>query len=434
MNTFRPIHYLGSKLRLLDVILGVVDTFCSKDEGVIDLFSGSGIVSKGFSERHPVFSVDIQEYARVIASALLLPFLPVKGFSKTALFETNVYKGLYKAFEPLIDFERNALSSINVNPHDIVALLEVGPLVAEQARAQVLDSRIYTAIRTTQRAVKQVSMKYPCTIAEYYGGVYFSFEQAIALDACLYLLDHFDPLSRHVFHAAILSTASEITNTVGRQFAQPVTVKKQDGELKANILRKIERDRVVNTGTVLSSWLEKYNSQEQPRYSNTVIRGDYTDAFPVSPGFRTVYADPPYTRSHYSRYYHVLETLALRDRPTITQSNMPAKFAVSKGVYRSDRFMSAFGVLSKADDAFNKLFSLCSTNKLNLVLSYSPFCEGVHTSPRIMTVKKLTDLAAQYYKNVEVVTCGRFTHSKLTTVKNQLTASSEAEVLVVARA
>ena len=28
---------------------------------------------------------------------------------------------------------------------------------------------------------------------------------------------------------------------------------------------------------------------------------------------RVIYADPPYTRDHYSRFYHGLETLSLRD-------------------------------------------------------------------------------------------------------------------------
>ena len=40
-----------------------------------------------------------------------------------------------------------------------------------------------------------------------------------------------------------------------------------------------------------------------------------------------VYADPPYTRDHYSRYYHLLDTLLLYDYPD----------PVGKGQYRLDR-------------------------------------------------------------------------------------------------
>ena len=45
-----------------------------------------------------------------------------------------------------------------------------------------------------------------------------------------------------------------------------------------------------------------------------------------------VYADPPYTRDHYSRFYHVLETLALRDDPRFRLTRLtvtPFQVAVS---------------------------------------------------------------------------------------------------------
>lgn len=433
MNPFRPIHYLGSKLRLLNVILEAVDSFAREGEGVLDLFSGSGVVSKGLSTRHPVIAIDVQEYARVVASALLLPFQPLKGVSPSDLLNTQSYKRSYKVFEPLIDYEREALGSIEDKPEQIAALLEVGPLIVRQTHAATPVPRLDSAIRATQKSLERIRNTRSCTLAEYYGGIYFSYEQALLLDTCLSMIEEVEPLSRNLFHAAILSAGSDIVNTVGRQFAQPVTVKRRDGELKESILRKIARDRAVSAATVFVSWLGKYSAQEQPRYSNHALCGNYSEAFPVPPRFSTVYADPPYTRSHYSRYYHVLETMARRDRPQITQSNLPARFAVSKGVYRHDRFISAFGVLSKAESAFNELFSLCSQNRLNLVLSYSPYCEEVRSSPRIKTVSQLMALAKRYYGNVEVVTCGRFTHSKLTTAEKQLEASSEAEVLVVAR-
>ncbi len=433
MSPFRPIHYLGSKFRLLNVILETVDSLAQEGEGVLDLFSGSGVVSKGLSNRHPVIAVDVQEYARVIASALLLPFKPLKGVSPSDILNTQVYKSSYKVFEPLIDFERDARGSIKDNPEQIAALLEAGPLIARRTPATTHVPRLDSAVRTVQKALERNHDTRSCTLAEYYGGVYFSYEQALLLDACLSMIEKVEPPSRDLFHAAVLSAASDIVNTVGRQFAQPVTVKRRDGELKKSILCKIARDRAIDAATVFVSWLEKYSAQEQPRHSNHVLCGNYSEAFPVTQGFGTVYADPPYTRSHYSRYYHVLETMARRDRPQITQSNQPTRFAVSKGVYRHDRFMSAFGVRSKAESAFNELFSLCSQNRLNLVLSYSPYCEEVRSSPRIMTLSQLRELAARYYVNVEVVTCGRFTHSKLTTADKQLAASSEAEVLIVAR-
>ena len=72
-KAIRPIHYLGSKLRFVDFIRSTIDTVDSTGGYVCDLFAGSGTVSKYLSNTRPVISVDIQEYARVICSALLNP-------------------------------------------------------------------------------------------------------------------------------------------------------------------------------------------------------------------------------------------------------------------------------------------------------------------------------------------------------------------------
>jgi adenine-specific DNA methylase len=58
---------------------------------------------------------------------------------------------------------------------------------------------------------------------------------------------------------------------------------------------------------------------------NIVIRNDYENVLKEENNARIVYADPPYTRYHYSRYYHVLETIALRDFPEVSKSNLKGK-------------------------------------------------------------------------------------------------------------
>jgi adenine-specific DNA methylase len=184
---------------------------------------------------------------------------------------------------------------------------------------------------------------------------------------------------------------------------------------------------------VFDTWLAKYNNQKQPKFANTIIQGDFRKAFPSPEHFYTVYADPPYTRSHYSRYYHVLETMALRDRPKISMSNIQSRFSLSKGIYRDDRFSSAFGIRSKAEHEFEELFAVCRANRLNLVLSYSPFVESKAVTPRILTINKLTELACRHYQNIDIISCGKFVHSKLTSTDRQLDAMQEAEVLLVAR-
>src|SRR4030042_2259461 len=67
----RPIHYLGSKLRIVNSICEVVGKIDPSGGPVCDLFAGSGTVSREFSTSRTVIAVDIQEYSRVLCSALL---------------------------------------------------------------------------------------------------------------------------------------------------------------------------------------------------------------------------------------------------------------------------------------------------------------------------------------------------------------------------
>lgn len=70
---------------------------------------------------------------------------------------------------------------------------------------------------------------------------------------------------------------------------------------------------------------------------------------------------PPYGSVHYSRFYHVLETLVKYDYPEV-------KF---KGRYRQDRHQSPFCKKSEASNAFEKMFSLIKEKGSAMVLSYS---------------------------------------------------------------
>src|SRR3974390_731278 len=69
----RPIHYLGSKLRIVHLVQEVLDEIDPLRGPVCDLFAGSGTVARGLSRSRKVISVDIQEYSRVLCSALLNP-------------------------------------------------------------------------------------------------------------------------------------------------------------------------------------------------------------------------------------------------------------------------------------------------------------------------------------------------------------------------
>ena len=88
---FRPIHYLGSKLRVLTSIERAIDRLDPSGGPVCDLFSGSATVSRYLSRRRQVSAVDIQEYARVLAEAVLNgePAQSATSVEKTPTDETS---------------------------------------------------------------------------------------------------------------------------------------------------------------------------------------------------------------------------------------------------------------------------------------------------------------------------------------------------------
>ncbi|TLZ44536.1 MAG: hypothetical protein E6K21_19340 [Gammaproteobacteria bacterium] len=73
-----------------------------------------------------------------------------------------------------------------------------------------------------------------------------------------------------------------------------------------------------------------------------------------------IYADPPYTNDQYSRFYHLLETLCLYDYPKTTGA----------GLYRPNRFHTAFSIKSKAAHALQTLVETSAKTGADLILSY----------------------------------------------------------------
>ena len=72
---WRPIHYLGSKLRLVNSIRNFLHDLDPTSGTVCDLFAGSGTVSIALSSERNVVAADVQEYSRVLCTALLKPAL-----------------------------------------------------------------------------------------------------------------------------------------------------------------------------------------------------------------------------------------------------------------------------------------------------------------------------------------------------------------------
>ena len=428
---FRTLNYLGSKLRLLDFIEENVRKVTPDDAGVCDLFAGSGCVSYKLSNFFPVVSCDIQHYSKVICDALLQPCTLTKETTNAFMSEIKDIKfKLHDAFIPLIELEEDAIK--NENLELLTDIVEHGSL--EVYNLEKAESKIASVQNQVHEKLKKTGLLgNKSLISRYYGGVYFSYSQAVQIDVIMDAIRHYPNIAnKNVLLAALLSTTSDIACTVGKHFAQPIKARDSKGKIKKLVYNKAIKDKTVDVIALFEEWLDKYVSLPKGKYNNTILQGDYMMCLKtLSDNVRTVYADPPYTRDHYSRFYHVLETMALDDMPEISTVKIHGSTHVSNGIYRKDRHQSPFCIRSKAPKAFEEMFKAISASGRNLLLSYSPYDETKESHPRVVTISQLMAWASDYFNNLEVVSAGHFTHNKLNSTEHFLESSDEAEILIV---
>ncbi len=264
--------YMGSKRAMLRNGLGTLIVeearYC---ERVVDLFCGAGSVSwfAAQSTRRPVLAVDLQHYAAVLAKAVVGREAPINPAEVAAHWIDRAVA------------ERNASSLWR----DSVALEE-----------RFDDTK--KLVKEARRLCRSPSEAGPIWNA--YGGHYFSPKQALTFD---YLLRHVpnDEPERAVCLAAAASAASRCAAAPGHT-AQPF----QPTEGAAVYLRRFwNRDPIGICESVLEDLCG--------RYAQTAGDAFVADALDVAERARPddlVIVDPPYSAVQYSRFYHVLETVA----------------------------------------------------------------------------------------------------------------------------
>ncbi len=433
---FRTLHYLGSKLRMLEFIRKVADEEDPSRGAICDLFSGSGSVSQYLSNYRRIVSVDIQEYSKVICSALLSPFTnkDILEYAKS-LRTSPVKKSLEKALHPVIDYENDVVEiGRNGELNAVCDFLENCSLYgAMEVSLSGCEPDLILALELTIKKIKQLDGLDPIA-SIYFGGVYYSFEQAAHIDVLLYEIKHAPLKFQNTLMAALLSTASDLVNSVGKQFAQPIRPRNKNGTPKNGLINQLSRDRNGSVFDTFEKWVAKYSSLQQTVEDHEVLCMDYKEALEsLAEDVNVVYADPPYTRDHYSRFYHGLETLSLQDNPLISKTKIGGSLRLSRGLYRQNRHQSPFCIKSQAPNAFRELFEITSEKNKILMLSYSPYEQDAKAHPRVMKLEQLITLAKSYFDVVKACSPGAFSHSKLNHSEKHLEASNFGETILVCR-
>lgn len=438
----KTVHYLGSKTRMLLPIKQYIDELNENNGRVCDLFCGSGVVSEFLLKWYDILAIDIQNYSKIYCEARLT--CGEKNIDYDSIIseikESNARKNNLIDYKPILEYEKQGMIALHQGILEpIYEIIEKGSLYAYLEKFEYADKALSPMLQKTfakvAKNIQQKMKSLDSSIVRYYGGLYFSYQQAIDIDAIATYAFSKDKAMKCKILAALMSATTDVVNTVGKQFAQPLKVSNKDGTLKKNLARKILVDREMDVFEKFAVWFKYYMERPESTHTFDIICDDYIEVLKkLKPGdIEVIYADPPYTRYHYSRYYHILETICLHDNPDISTTFPNGKGGLSRAIYRNDRHQSPFCIKSKAPKAFDDLFKYAKKAQASIVLSYSPYDKKSGATPRLLSIDEIVNIAKKYYDTVEVVSPGQFMHSRFNRQDNNYEINYEAEKLIICR-
>jgi adenine-specific DNA-methyltransferase len=271
---FGCVKYMGSKRTMLRNGLGeLLSEQVPTKKRFFDLFCGSGSVAGHVAQNFsiPVFAGDLQKYAVILAAAQIQQ---TNCFSSRVI-SRNWKKRAYKKFSEYDEFFSIAKILSNLTGD------------FEEIRRNVAAARIFCA-----------NLPLDFFISRAYGGYYYSPYQAMLLDI------YRDCLSsdyRIPSLASLISAASVCAAAPGHT-AQPFSTKDSAlPHLVASWSKDIE--------LAIFSSLERY-SIFNAKVPGKAMKLDALSFAKKMKGGDLAFIDPPYSEVQYSRFYHVLETVA----------------------------------------------------------------------------------------------------------------------------
>jgi adenine-specific DNA-methyltransferase len=345
---------MGTKRSLAPSIAARISAEYSA-RSVLDVFAGMCAVGNELAPAHPVLTNDIHRFAHTVANAL---------FVEQALCPTSLIarEELLPAFRQNRDALRalmaDRVSSERVAISRCTEARGWRMLVAEHRRAAKEGYPLSEGFPELELYRRDPTLFPYSLFSRYFSHGYFGIEQSIELDSLRYAIDQGPIEHRNFYLTALLRSASECATAPGHfaQFLEP---------RDATNTRYISRMRSRSIYDRFSDALDSFEAPEcLDRSRNFAFNSEATelvrtlaDSGSAAP---VIYADPPYSRAQYSRYYHVLETLVAYDYPQCT----------GKGRYRHDRFQTAFSQTAKVVGAFGDFVKACADFEAPLYISY----------------------------------------------------------------
>jgi len=406
------IRYLGIKTKLLKPIKKAVEDVTPAGGAVLDLFAGSNTVGQYLINDYCILSNDCQKYSYIAAKALIEHHSPeiINNLNPGILYSdyyrrnhaclTDLFASPLRAEETLL----NRIGETYYGPEfdRFTDFFDNSPYYGhtENKHSSYDDCLEYYSEEHMEKYKADNTLFPYILFSTYYGNPYFSLHQCIEIDSLMYSLQTqlkngvITSEEYHIYLSFIIYSLNLTVISVGDHFAQPQKIKPVTASLEGprESINLRERKKIIGKKrTSIESLVTEKLSDYKENYvcgnvDNKAFRMDFKELLNSSEEalrkVSTVYADPPYTNAHYSRFYHIPETLAAYDYPDIEYF----------GRYRTDRYQSGFCIRSAAMQEFKTMIELCKGRNLNIVISYSD------TSQCILTIEEIKRLCALYYR------------------------------------
>jgi len=343
---------MGSKRTMLLNGLGsLINQEINSSSRFIDLFSGSGAVAKYVAQNHnvPVLAYDLQTYSAVLTNAII---------QRDSAFEwKSVWEKWHTRSEQIVRTKR-------------------APVLSKLTKDNVKEFREWCARQDGW------------LITQAYGGHYFSPKQSMWLDSFHSSLPQDEPF-KTVALASIIQAASQCAASPGHtaQPFQPTRSAKKyiEASWHMNIV-----DRVRNVFQALSYEYAKKKGKASVADANEAAKNLHEGDL--------VFIDPPYSGVHYSRFYHVLETIARGVAGEVT--------GVGRYPAPEQRPRSRYSIKSESLKAIEELLYAIASKKARAIVTFPD-----HECSNGLSGKTVREISSKYFIVKE-----QFVESKFSTL------------------
>lgn len=370
-NYIHILKYMGSKRELLPEIKKSVNDLCEQGGTILDIFAGTTAVGAYLKDNYNIISNDIQEYSRVLGDATItssscetLPNMEQSLATIQQYFLENkntLIKLLHNTLEQsdnFVSIPKNDWTEKDRKRYQQFMSVFPSPINSFYSSNTELQKLYQLYLENNQSSIK-CSPYFQTSFL--FSELYFSLRQAIDIDSILYAINltFTNEVIKNLYLSALIYAYSYCSSGTGH-FAMFRDIKSISSVEDTFIYRKRKVwDYFVYKLEELYSFHKYYPNR---KYQMTNM--DYVEILQDARYFhdvKLIYADPPYSFVHYSRFYHAIESLVKYDY------NIPQ----FKGRYRDDRHQSPFCQKQNVESAFELLFHYAKENNSNLLLSYS---------------------------------------------------------------